>query len=103
MTLGGDHGKNSYMFLATISIRFNDNRETRRLEIKIGETNEEKCKIEFLKALIKKISYGWTRMNIDSEGDCHMSISDLSNLRFVSTSASDNCVLIKFFLIGGVK
>ena len=42
-------------------------------------------------------------MNINSECDCYVRISDLSNLEFVSTAASDNCVLIELFPIGDIK
>ena len=65
--------------------------------------NEAKDKIEFATELIKKISYGLTTMNINSESDCHVSVSDLSNLTFTSTTASDDWVLIKFFLVGDIK
>ena len=50
VSLGGNHRKNSYLFLA----RHKDNNDAHRLEINVGEKNEEKDKI-FFKEIMKKI------------------------------------------------
>ena len=49
VSLWGDHGNKSCMFLAIALIRHANNREPHRLGIKIGETNEEMDNIDFLK------------------------------------------------------
>ena len=42
VSLGGDHGKNSYMLLAIVLIRHADDRELHMLEIKIGKKMRRK-------------------------------------------------------------
>ena len=100
---GGDNRNNSCMVLAAVLIRHAENREPHRLEINIGETNEEKDKIEFVKELLIKISYELVRMNINAEGNCCMSVSELTNLTFSSTVTNENCMFIEFFLTGNIK
>ena len=51
--LGGDHGKGSYIYLAIVIIRYNDGKVVYRLELKLGEINEEKDKIEFIQELLE--------------------------------------------------
>ena len=50
-----------------------------------------------------KKSYGLVRMNVNAEGYCCMSISELTNMKFLSTATNENWMLIKFFLIGDIK
>ena len=53
--IGSDHGQGSYVFTAIILIRHEDtNKETCRVEVKLGETHQEKDELEHLKPLIKK-------------------------------------------------
>ena len=53
----GDYRQGSYAFVAIILIRYEDtNKETCRVEVKLGEINQEKDKLECLKPLIKKYS-----------------------------------------------
>ena len=42
-------------------------------------------------------------MSINSEGNCHMSISELTNVTFSSTTTNENFMPIKFFLAGDIK
>ena len=79
------------------------NRELHRLEIMFGETNEEKGKINFVKELLMKTLHGLVWMKIDTEGDCHMSISELTNMIFSWNITNENCMLIELFLTGDVN
>ena len=42
-------------------------------------------------------------MSINAEGDCCMSVFELTNVTFSSTGTNANCIIIKFFLMGDVK
>ena len=77
MYLGGDHGKGSCLFLAIVLTRCNSKSDPCRLEIKIGETNEDEDNVDCIEQLTKKISYGLDQMKINKEGDCYMSLDDL--------------------------
>ena len=75
---GGDHGKATYVFVATLIFHYNDiRRETYRLEIKLGEINHEKDKMEYVEQLIRKINYGSENMNVSEEGDACMRLDEL--------------------------
>ena len=67
--------KELFNVLAILLITCADNRERHRLKVNVGETNEEKHKIEFLTELLMKHSYGLVRMIINSEGNCCMGVS----------------------------
>ena len=104
--MGGDHGQSSYVFIAIILIRYEDtNKETYRVEVKLGEINQEKDKLEYLKPLIKKISFSLDSMKINTEGNAIMSIDNLKTISFVSNDneTSDTKYLCKFYLIGDLK
>ena len=103
MCLGGDHEKGTYLFMVILLIRYkSNNKKLHRLELKIGEINEEKDKIEYLEELIKKVSPGLRIININKKGDCYVNISQLKDVTYNST-ALENAILIKFYLTGDTK
>ena len=58
--MGRDHGKNACIFLAILLFRCKStSKETHRLELKLGEINEDKDRLECIEQLFKKISYGF--------------------------------------------
>ena len=101
--LGGDHGKGSHSFLGIILIRCLDGKDTHRLEVKLGETNEEKDSIDYLKPLLERTNYGLTGINADDNGNCYMSTDGLKNDAFSKESSSDCVCHVKLFLIGDLK
>ena len=53
--MGGDHGKNTCMFLAMLLFRHKStSKETCRLELKLGEIDEDKDRLEHIEQLLKK-------------------------------------------------
>ena len=101
--LGGDHGKNTFIYMAILLFRYTTEKETYRLEIKLGEINEEKDKIEFIEQLMSKISSSLGELNINPRGDFYMSISNLDSITFSSEKLNSDYILMKFFLIGDLK
>ena len=61
-----------------------------KLEIKLGETNEEKENLEFAEILVQKNYNGLQKMNVNSSGDCHMSIDDLDSIAFYKQRENKN-------------
>ena len=56
--LSGDYGKNTYFFIDILLLRYKDNyKDAFILELKLGETNEEKDQIKHINELLKEISY----------------------------------------------
>ena len=54
--IGGDHGKNTCMFLAILLFRHKSTgKETCRLELKLGEINEDKDCLEYIEQLLKTL------------------------------------------------
>ena len=48
--IGRYHGKHTHLFVATLRVRYQNNvKDTYQLELKIGEANEDKDKIEHAK------------------------------------------------------
>ena len=101
VSLGGDHGKGSYIFLAIVKLCYTMYKDAYQFELKLGEINEEKDKIDFIIELLKKLYIGLTEMNI-KRGDCYMSITDQRNITFTS-DYDMNSTLIKFYTIGYLK
>ena len=56
--LGGDHGKGSFTFLATLVIRFEDKLDPYILEMQVGEIASAQALVELLKPLVKKLEEG---------------------------------------------
>ena len=87
----------------------NESKDTCRLELKLGEINQEKDKIEFLVELLKKISHGFDAMNVSDEGNTCLSADDLNNAAFTSDNSNENEIEgnrthpMNFFLIGDTK
>ena len=108
--IGGDHGKNSYLFIAILLFRYYDkNKETFRLELKLGEINEVKDRIEHVQQLLIKLSHGFNNMKIDNNGDAHVTLDEFNNATFSSGNdnnqslATNTLFLLKFYLIGDIK
>ena len=79
----GDHGKNSYLFIAILLFKYYDkNKETFRLELKLGEINEVKDRIEHAQQLLIKLSHGFNYMKIDNNGDAHVTLDEFNNATF---------------------
>lgn len=102
--LGIDNGKGSYSFLATILMHHDNNSDPYRLEIKIGEINEEKDNVDCVEQLISKISYGLDQMKINEEEDCSMSLENLHQVTFLKeNSTSGKHCRMKFHEIDNIK
>ena len=90
LTLGGDHGKGAFTFIACLIIRFEDPlEEPQVLEFQIGEIDSEKDSMELLLPLVEKIGEGLLSMNPKGEGDCtfvvHRKVDGELSLRFDET------------------
>ena len=71
----GDHGKNSYLFIAILLFRCdNKKKETFRLELKLGEINKVKDAIEHVQQSLIKLSHGFNNTKIDNDGDVRMTL-----------------------------
>ncbi len=71
LTLGGDHGKGAFTFIACLIVRFEDPlEEPQVLEFQIGEIDSEKDSMELLLPLVEKLGEGILSMNPKGEGDC---------------------------------
>jgi hypothetical protein len=71
LTLGGDHGKGYYTFIACLIVQFDDPlEEPQVLEFQIGEIDSEKDSMELLLPLVKKLGEGLLSMNPKGEEDC---------------------------------
>ena len=104
--LGGDHGQATYMFIAIMLIRYNYEKVAHRIEIPIGEINEEKDKLECLMPLMSKIFFGLDSLNMNADGDACMSIDDFNNKSFLSNrlvNANHKSCLMKFYITGDLK
>jgi hypothetical protein len=71
LTLGGDHGKGAFTFLACLIIRFTDGSDPQVMEFQIGEIDSEKDSMELLLPLVKKLEVGLLSMNPKGDGDCN--------------------------------
>ena len=106
MCLGGDHSQATYMFVEIMLIRCNSEKVAHRIEIPIGEINEEKDKMECLTPLMSKICFGLDSLNMNEDGNAHMSIDNFNNVSFLSNrlvNANHNTCLMKFYIIGDLK
>ena len=105
--LGGDHGKESYIFMAIILIRYKNNKEPHRIEVKIGEINDEKDKIEYLTELLKKINIGLTEMNIDiTTGNCFTTFHPDGAIQFskhIILLSDCTSLVTNFHVVGDLK
>jgi hypothetical protein len=71
LTLGGDHGKGTFTFIACLIVRFEDpSEEPQVLEFQIGEIDSEKDSMKLLLPLVEKLGEGLLSMNPKGEGDC---------------------------------
>jgi hypothetical protein len=70
LTLGGDHGKGAFTFLACLIIRFTDGSDPKVMEFQIGEIDSETDSMELLLPLVKKLEVGLKSMNPEGDGDC---------------------------------
>jgi hypothetical protein len=70
LTLGGDHGKGAFTFLACLIIQFTDGSDPQVMEFQIGEIDSETDSMELLLPLVKKLEVGLKTMNPKGDGDC---------------------------------
>ena len=83
--VGGDNGKGSYLFIAVVLFRHaDDGKEPHLLEVKLGEINESKDKMDFLTLLLRRIPYGLSSMSVNNSGDCCVSLNEMNNIKFAS-------------------
>jgi hypothetical protein len=99
LTLGGDHGKGAFTFIACLIIQFEDPlEEPQVLEFQIGEINSEKDSMELLLPLVKKLGEGLLSMNPKGEGDCtfvvHRKVDCKLLLRFDEMEAEEEEVKV---------
>jgi hypothetical protein len=97
LTLGGDHGKGAFTFIACLIIRFEDPlEEPQVLEFQIGEIDSEKDSMELLLPLVEKLGEGLLSMNPKGEGDCtfmvHRKVDGKLSLHFDETDAEEQGV-----------
>jgi hypothetical protein len=70
LTLGGDHGKGAFTFLACLIIRFTDDSDPQVMEFQIEEIDSATDLMELLLPLVKKLEVGLKTMNPKGDGDC---------------------------------
>jgi hypothetical protein len=71
LTLGGDHGKGAFAFIACLIVRLDNPSEAPQvLEFQIGEIDSEKDSMELRLPLVEKLGEGLLSMNPKGEGDC---------------------------------
>ena len=75
------------------------------MELKLGEINEDKDRIEYVEHLLNKVSYGFDTMNIDQDGNTHMTTDQFRNAAFSSNEnnsipiPNNETNLMNFFLL----
>jgi hypothetical protein len=79
LTLGGDHGKGAFTFLACLIIRFVDNSDPVETELQIGEIGSETDTIEVLQPLVDKLGSLITASMNPKEGDCKFVVHQDTN------------------------
>jgi hypothetical protein len=99
LTLGGNHGKGAFTFIACLIARFEDpSEEPQVLEFQIGEIDSKKDSVELLLPLVEILGEGLLSMNPKGEGDCtfmfrHKVHGELS-LHFDETGADQQGVVV---------
>jgi hypothetical protein len=111
--LGGDHGKGSFTFLATLAIRFADRSDPYILEMQVGEIASAQDSVELLKPLVKKLEEGLKDvMKPTGDGDCKFVVHHAANndlkLYFEDTEASEDTrvvtsSVVQLYLVGDWK
>lgn len=93
-------GKQTYVFIAVIIVWSNIvSNDPFCLEVKLGEINKDKDKIEFIWVLLTQINVGLTEMNMNEHGDCYMTVLRTAII-FSSINNDTNeqvCFWIHFF------
>lgn len=100
--LDGDHGKGSYLFIAILLFRYSNDKEIYRLEIKLGEINEEKDNIDYIEQLIRKILSSFTEMKINKEEDTFMLINT-NNVVTYCNERTESSICFQLYIIGNTK
>lgn len=80
------------------------------MELKLSKINEGKDRIEHVKELLKKISYGLETMSVEKEeGNSRMTLDQIRSATFSSNNNDDVAIsnskihLLKIYLIGNAK
>jgi hypothetical protein len=78
MSLGGDHGKGAFTYMALLAIRYKKESkiESKYLAMQIGQIDSAADSAEILKPLVKRLEAGLLRMKPDENGDVRFVIHE---------------------------
>jgi hypothetical protein len=99
LTLGGDHGKGAFTFLACLIIRFADGSDPKEIELQIGEIGSETDTMEVLQPLVNKLGSLITTTMKPKEGNCRLVVHQVTtngnlSLHFNDTAAEEGSQVI---------
>ncbi|KAL7564736.1 hypothetical protein ACA910_010147 [Epithemia clementina (nom. ined.)] len=113
ISLGGNHGKGKFSFVAIIIIGYrknkNANKEDKVVELQIGQIDDSSDKLELLRPLLSRLETSVRRMNLLQNGCCRLWLENANNNIYFSAAGAPTdpklsvILPVELFLVGDLK